>query len=71
MAVLSIFEDKDIKDKSLSWKWINSTKEINNFTYCNYVIAIWYYTLFYKQHVYKQSQAEIGKKKSKKCYSTP
>ena len=66
VVVLSIFKDKDIKDKSLSWKWTNSKNEINNFRYCNYAIAIWYFTLFYKQHFYKQSQAEIGKK-SRKC----
>ena len=42
VVVLSIFKDNDIKDKSLSWKQTNSTKEINNFRYCNYVIAIWY-----------------------------
>ena len=57
VAVLSIFQDKDIKDKSLSWKWTNSTKEIINFTYCNFAIAIWCYTLFYKQPIYQQSQA--------------
>ena len=33
VAVLRICKDKDIKDKSSSWKWINSTKEINNFSY--------------------------------------
>ena len=47
VAVLSIFKDKDINGKSLSWKWTNSTKEINSFTYCNYSIAIWYYALFF------------------------
>ena len=41
VAVWSIFKDKDIKNKSLSSKWINSTKEINNFTYCSYAVAIW------------------------------
>ena len=65
VVVLSIFKDEDIKDKSLSWKWRNSTKKITNFTYCNYAIAIWYYTLFYKQQFYEQSDAEIGKKSSK------
>ena len=65
VVVLSIFKDKNIKDKSLSWKWTNSRKQINSFTFCNYDIAMWYYTLFYKQHFYKQSLAEIGKKSSK------
>ena len=40
-------------------------KKINNLTYNNYAIAIWYYILFYKQYFYKQSQAETGKKSSK------
>ena len=33
VAVLRICKDKNVKDKSSSWKWINSTKEINNFPY--------------------------------------
>ena len=33
-------------------------------------IATGFYTLFYKQHFYKQCQAEIGKKLSK-CLATP
>ena len=70
MVILRIYKDKYFKDKLLSRKWTNSTKETNNFTYCNYAIAVWYHTCFYKQHFYKQIQTEFGRKSSK-CLATP
>ena len=69
-VLLGIFKNKDIKDNSLSWKWINSTTKIKNLTYCNCAFAIWHYTLFYKQHFHKQSQAKTKKNPGKMLSNT-
>ena len=56
----------NIKGKSLSWKWINLTKEINNFKYSNYAIVVWYcmnyihrYCVYYTVYLALRNSCDI------------